>query len=201
MRTLPQYSILQVNKSTRIDVELYLASTYALDIYGIISREDLIKFLETLPGEQGFMAVRRLHFWNFSGEIQTRPGIGNENIDLMRRCTGLIHVRLHFNNFYLLRDFDPCKSHNDNEATPGNTPVFLTSEEVARRYCLEQLFELDNLETLVLRRESIAQRLHGVAGDEWVLFNSGMFLKDLGSWIQDGFSRRGKRIEVKYDGI
>lgn len=94
-------SIFLLNHSTRIDIALYFLSTHQLYLDSSTLRT-ITAFLETLPGEQGFRAVRWLTITDFSRSLRD-PGADIESyISFIERCTGLRALSLGWNDLYLL---------------------------------------------------------------------------------------------------
>ena len=192
LATLPNYAILKINEATRLDFGIYLISTRAFDVYGRDSLYELSDFLETFPGEQGFWAVRRLHFWYLSGG----SGLANENFELMRRCLRLRYVFLRFSSTDLIKNWDLTKSNDENWAAVGKLSdlQFLKRDEIIDQYGLTQLLYFRSLDVIVF---SVGPAAYwGYFGRAAVTRGTDL-IKEVGDWFTEECHKAGKRIQIR----
>jgi hypothetical protein len=196
IQNTPYYGIFHINESTRIDISLYYVSTRLLDVDTDRCRATIIKLLETMPGEQGFFAVRRVKFYYFSHQVPVPGGSMNDNMDLLGRCRGIRYLSLNWDTRQMMRAWNVDRAPRDNWYAAEATDYALFSEdEIICLYQLYRIVELQTVDTIVMTIHMWGNNLHPeVEGYFW---DAVALVRDIGPWMEEEFEKRGRKVEVK----
>ncbi|KAF2279651.1 uncharacterized protein EI97DRAFT_482330 [Westerdykella ornata] len=140
----------------------------------------LTQFLETIPDDKGFKAVKGLRFTSFHWFRGLEVYGRNLDLMLMRRCTGLRHVEF---TFHMERLAKPAPDGSETEYR------LKSIDEIVAFYGLEDIFKCEELKTLTI--DAIDYWVHEHRCDG----SPRQRLQDLVDWIVDGFlERHGKKV-------
>lgn len=199
LERLPRYKnfrlLFSISQTTSIEAGLYFVSISTFYVYSLLSIEEFIRYLEKFPGEQGFQAVRRIHFTKFSEHVPQPGGAVAGNVDFITRCTGICHLQLCWDNKHLMRAWDVRSRDEDNwDAIAEYGYDLLSMEEVVRRYCLEEIYVLRTLDIITLRFS--VKGIHVLRDTViWVPSTVALF-SELAKWLRDGFACRGRKMQI-----
>lgn len=185
--------LLCVNEATRIDAGLHFIRTLRHNINMGNTAENFSRFLETFSGEQGFLNVRRLGFPEFSKQVP-RAGVAG-NLDLMKRCLKLREIELRFKSPHLLRGWNVRRYNDDNwQITDEDGSELMSLEEVVRLYRLEDIFELESLDVIILYLTPILRdRSHE---DEWQMDDAIELVRKVATWLHVGFKQLNRDVRI-----
>ncbi|KAF2867512.1 hypothetical protein BDV95DRAFT_610901 [Massariosphaeria phaeospora] len=163
---------------------VYLRHVNAIIISSWAGNQFFTGFLETLPDDTGYKAIKGLRFPFFDF---FRGAEVNADLELAAKCTGLENLHFRFNVRQLTKGNPKIETPYDRDAF--NEFVPMTVEEIVEFYKFEQIFDCTNLRTIAWTRMASSYVLNNTEGDL-----SGVVSR-LAAWIEAEFwERNGQTI-------
>jgi hypothetical protein len=186
----------RVSSATRMEVGLwYIRNTE----FGTLWPQYLVylsQFLSMFPDNAGFAAVRRLKFEAFGRHVPLgiRGVRMNEYLEFMKKCSGLVDVRIKFEIWHLLKRYPKVAA-----PMPADLRELYKLpgvQDIIAKYGLQELFELQSLRTLHVEvwpkvSPPSIRGFFEYVPDCWAVMES------LVEWLKQGFEDMGMKVDVR----
>ena len=189
----------RVNEATRVDVSLFLLRIVEFIILYPDQVTKFTTFLESLGGNQGFTAVRRLDFLLFG---RHQPDVAKENayVQFIRRCPELTEITIKFDVEYMTTNSSDWRDGLVMSPTALQTSDqtrVKTLDDVITAYCIADLLDLKALVKLTIEAWPRC-RAGGRYGVEGVMIDCTPLMERLMQWLREGFRSRGSNVHVRF---
>ena len=176
------YSILNVNRATRIDAGMCYLRSRPFELITETARRDFEAFLDPFPGDQGYASVKDLNLYRFFEDVL--EGVGYGNMRLILRCTHLCRLTLWFDSRFSVVDCNDVTS-------------IVNEYQLHRLFALEHLLEIDLRWFFGWRKVGNSKCVEICDEDTERTMRFAEAMGKVEKWLRLGFEQRGRNVEVR----